>query len=244
MTKLTKTEALQLPLAERLALFLEVLGRTGHVDEGLRATGLSMNAVTHRRRKDPDFAAGWELALDTAGARRAHLLFLDVYSKTGNMTEACRLSGLRRADVLAKKKDDPEGFGAAMREAEAEAADVLEAEARRRAVEGTDDLVIHSGAPVYHRDAKGKVVCDELGQPIPVVKKIYSDRLLETLLKANNPDKFRENVKVDHAVTGGVLLIGQKGPPPTEEEWEQRMQQRRLKASNQAKVIEHDAIEQ
>lgn len=57
------------------------------------------------------------------------------------------------------------------------------------------------------------------------------------MLKANRPDKYRENVKVDHAVSGGVLLLAAKAPT-SEEEWEERMARKRL--AQQGKVIEHD----
>lgn len=233
-TEPARNESLQ----ERCDRFLEVLGRTGHVADALQATGLKMDAVLYRKRKNHDFSAGWDLALETAGKARDYLVFLDVLSKTGNQTEALRLSGMRRADVLARKRDDPD-FAEAFNEAVAVSNDALEAEARRRAVEGVEELVIQSGSPVYERDAKGNILCDEIGQPIPVKKKVYSDKLLETMLKANMPEKYRENVKVDHAVTGGVLLLA--GKAPTQDEWEQRMEQKRL--AQQGKVIEHAPTE-
>lgn len=225
-------------LQERCDLFLDVLGKTGHVAEALKATGLKMDAVLYRKRKNPDFAAGWDLALESAGRARDYLVFLDVFAKTGNQTEALKLSGMRRADLLAKKRDDPD-FAEAFNEALAISNDALEAEARRRAVEGVEELVIQSGSPVYHLDAKGNILCDELGEPIPIKKKVYSDKLLETMLKANMPEKYRENVKVDHAVTGGVLLLA--GKAPSQDEWEKRMEQKRL--ASQGKVIEHAPTE-
>lgn len=221
---------------ERLERFLVELGKDADLGRALVATGLSLNAVTYRRKRDPEFAAGWELAFERAGKARDHLVFLDVFSKTGNQTEALRLSGMKRTELLARKRDDPE-FAEAFADAQAVANDALEAEARRRAVEGVDDLVVQSGYVVYMTDESGKVLLDEIGQPIPVKKKVYSDKLLETLLKANMPEKYRENVKVDHAVTGGVLLLA--GKAPSEDDWEKRMEQKRLERAG--RVIEHGA---
>ena len=70
-----------------------------------------------------------------------------------------------------------EDFAAQWREALGEGSDLLEAEARRRAVTGIDK-------PVFY---KGKVVGS-------ITK--YSDRLLMFLLKAHRPQKFRDGGKV------------------------------------------------
>ena len=72
-----------------------------------------------------------------------------------------------------------ECFAAQWDEALEEGTDLLEAEARRRAVTGIDE-------PVYHK-----------GEVVGSIKK-YSDTLLIFLLKAHNPQKFRDGVKVEH----------------------------------------------
>ena len=61
-----------------------------------------------------------------------------------------------------------------MDHAREEAADTLEAEARRRAIEGVEE-------PVFHK-----------GQRVGTVRK-YSDLLLIFLLKGVRPQKFRDN---------------------------------------------------
>ena len=76
-------------------------------------------------------------------------------------------------------------------------ADDLEAEMYRRAVHGTDK-------PVFY---KGEVV-GEIRE--------YSDQLAITLAKATRPEKFRENVKLDADVKGGVLVVPGK---MSVEEW-------------------------
>lgn len=221
-------------MPKRFARFLDALEETGDVGQACAAAKVTASSIMVRRRRDQEFAAGFALAEEAHGKSAKAKTFLDVYAKTGNMTESCRLSGLSRADVLARKRDD-KPFAEAFEDARLEAVDELEAEARRRAVEGVEDLVIHSGRPVYHCDAKGRYLTDELGTPIPVIKRQYSDKLLETLLKANAPEKFRENMKVDHAVAGGVLLIP-ADRAPTEEEWERRMGRKRLE--REGKTIE------
>ncbi len=70
-------------------------------------------------------------------------------------------------------------------------ADRLEAEMARRAIDGTDK-------PVFY---KGEVV-GEIRE--------YSDTLAIALAKATRPEKFRDNVKVEGEITGGVLLVPPK----------------------------------
>ncbi len=82
-----------------------------------------------------------------------------------------------------------EDFAAQWREALEEGTDLLDAEARRRAVTGVDK-------PVYY---KGKVVGS-------ITK--YSDRLLMFLLKAHRPQKFRDGVKVEHPGANNVGVDG------------------------------------
>lgn len=61
----------------------------------------------------------------------------------------------------------------------------LEAEARRRAMDGVDEPVYHKGEVVGH------------------VRK-YSDTLLIFLLKAHRPHKYRDNYKIEH---GGQVEV-------------------------------------
>lgn len=66
--------------------------------------------------------------------------------------------------------------------------DDLEAEAHRRAFKGTTRGVWY----------KGELVGEETE---------YSDRLMEVLLRGERPAKFRDNVKLDAEITGGVLVV-------------------------------------
>jgi hypothetical protein len=101
-----------------------------------------------------------------------------------NVQRACLLAGLSRRVAYAWKRAD-QAFAQAWNEALDRGADALEDEAVRRAHEGVLKPVFQNGAKVGE-------------------ERVYSDRLLEVLLKAHRPWKYRENVKVEHEV--GVNL--------------------------------------
>lgn len=112
--------------------------------------------------------------------------FFAKFSERGNITEACKASGIARCTVYEYRDGKvPEGVdGAAWKarfaEALEESMDRLEAEAYRRAVEGVEEPLI------------GRVAKDQDGV-ITTVRK-YSDGLLTLLLKAHRPDKFKDRV--------------------------------------------------
>lgn len=112
--------------------------------------------------------------------------FLEAFRKSGNVTGACRAAGVARSTVYEAREKD-EAFAARWREAEDEAADLLEEEARRRAVDGWEE-------PVFYK-----------GEQVSAVRR-WDSRLLEVLLRAHKPEKYRENVKHEH--TGSVSLEG------------------------------------
>jgi hypothetical protein len=97
--------------------------------------------------------------------------FLDALSTTGNVTWAAATVGMTRAEVLGLRAGD-ETLARQWDDAIEVAADALEAEARRRALEGWLE-------PVFYQ-----------GQQVGEVRK-YSDRMLELLLKAQRPEKFQ-----------------------------------------------------
>lgn len=98
--------------------------------------------------------------------------FLANLAKTGNVTTAARLCGSSRSRAYQTRDEDP-GFAQSWKAALKEAADNLEAEAWRRAVDGVDEPVFYMGA--------------ECG----VVRK-YSDSLLTLLLKHAKRNKYME----------------------------------------------------
>ncbi len=108
----------------------------------------------------------------------ARTVFLDFLRHTPNVTLAAKQIGISRRRVYQLRAKDPE-LAADWDDAIGEAVDALEAEARRRAVEGWIE-------PVYYR-----------GEKIDEVRR-YSDRLLEVLLQAHRPELFRRR----HELTG------------------------------------------
>lgn len=103
-------------------------------------------------------------------------VFLVELAKTGNVSKAVARTKIARSAVYKRRESDP-AFAAAWAEAEEVAVELMEAEARRRAVEGTLRPVFQGGAMA------GKV-------------REYSDTLLIFLLKARRPAVYRENTRV------------------------------------------------
>jgi len=106
--------------------------------------------------------------------------FLAAYAECGNIRVAAERANIDRKTHNYWLAHDP-NYAAAFEESKEQAADLLEQEAWRRAVEGVKE-------PVYQK-----------GQLVGEVTK-YSDTLLMFLLKGVRPEKFRENIRQE--VTG------------------------------------------
>jgi hypothetical protein len=113
--------------------------------------------------------------------------FLAAYAETGNVTKAAQAADIDRSTHYGWLKDDKD-YAEAFKHADEEAGDTLEAEARRRAVEGIEE-------PVFHQ-----------GMVVGTIRK-YSDTLLIYLLNGSKPEKYKQRVhsdvtaKVDATVT-------------------------------------------
>ena len=105
-------------------------------------------------------------------------MFIEALRATGNVTRAAQYAGRSRNQAYHVRRHS-EHFAAQWDEALEEGTDLLDAEARRRAVTGIDK-------PVFY---KGEVVGS-------ITK--YSDSLLMFLLKAHRPQKFCDCGKVKH----------------------------------------------
>lgn len=115
--------------------------------------------------------------------------FLDALAKSGVVATALRVAGIKSRNTIANWLKD-EVFAAAYADAEAEAADALEEEARRRAVVG-----------VVRQRALGS------GDNMTIVDEyVYSDTLLLALLKGNKPEKFAERTKSELSGPGGAPI--------------------------------------
>lgn len=123
-------------------------------------------------------------------AQSAHLkkAFLEDFRRRGNVSAACETVGVPRRTLYRWREGDA-AFAAAFAEAEVEATECLEEEARRRAVEG-----VTNEKGIFHH---GKLIGTH-------VETNYSDTLLIFLLKARAPEKYRERVDVKHGGSIGV----------------------------------------
>lgn len=130
--------------------------------------------MTDAQRDGPDDKGG----RPASNNRLARQCFLSMLSKTGNTSKACQTSGLTRRQVMTLRERD-RAFDRAFDDAMNDAADLLEAEAWRRALEGTEQPVLKGGKPVEYPAGK------------PVVVRRYSDPLLMLLLRGCRPEKFR-----------------------------------------------------
>lgn len=102
--------------------------------------------------------------------RSAVAKFLEVLAESCQVTVAAQAAGIPRRTLYDRRRADLE-FARAWDQALEEGADLLVAEAYRRAVEGVEEPVVSAGVLV-------------------TTVRHYSDRLLELLLRAHRPDRF------------------------------------------------------
>jgi hypothetical protein len=125
--------------------------------------------------------------------------FLAAYSQCCNLTEAARIAKTSRSQHY-DWMDADESYPAAFALAHEEGCELLEFEARRRAMEGTEEPVIHQGVAMWDpkRDKSGNFVKDKDGKIVyerPLTVRRFSDTLLIFLLKAARPEKYRDNFR-------------------------------------------------
>lgn len=125
---------------------------------------------------------------------------LAAYLTLGNISLACHEAQVGRRTHYQWLEQDP-AYAKAFAEAEAEAIELLEGEARRRAMAGVSEAVYYKGE-----------VCGQVQK--------YSDVLLIFLLKAARPEKYRE--RLEHTGPNGgplqftkVTFGGRYKPEPT-----------------------------
>ena len=102
--------------------------------------------------------------------------FLAALTNTSNVRASCQAAGIDRHTAYNHRKRSKE-FAAAWDKALEDAVDLLEAEAWRRAAKGVEE-------PVFYK-----------GQPTGTIRR-YSDTLLIFLMKANRPEKYRDNYDI------------------------------------------------
>jgi hypothetical protein len=118
--------------------------------------------------------------------------FLAAFAETGNISAASRLTGISRQAHYEWMESDPD-YPAMFKSADQQAAEALETEARRRAVQGTLK-------PVFYK-----------GEECGTVQE-YSDTLLIFLLKGAMPEKYSERFQgvVDHHISVDDLPVADR----------------------------------
>jgi len=109
--------------------------------------------------------------------------FLAAYARAGTLVGASAASGCSRTSHYQWLTDSV--YRGAFEQAKLEASEFLEAEARRRAVDGVQE-------PVFYQ-----------GQICGYVMK-YSDALLIKLLQANLPEKFKDRVETTQVLDADI----------------------------------------
>jgi DNA-binding transcriptional regulator YdaS (Cro superfamily) len=120
--------------------------------------------------------------------------FLEMLKRTCNVSKSARLIGISRRRAYQVRKKDKE-FAKAWAEAIEIATDTLEEEARRRAMDGVDRPQFYQGK-----------ICGYI--------KEYSDKLMDTLLAAHRPAKYRPSML--DLPPGAEIRIGIKTPDNAE----------------------------
>ena len=147
--------------------------------------------------------------------------FCAALAETCNVGRACAAIGVSRQCAYGWRELDSV-FAADWDRALKVGVSALEDEASRRAFEGMNEPLTHQGQFTYlyetQEDLVGEVILDPISNEpkmfpvldangkhqVATVRK-YSDTLAIFLLKAHNPDKYRENSKVE--LTGQVDVV-------------------------------------
>lgn len=106
------------------------------------------------------------------------LFFYLLLKYAGNVTRACELSKISREAVYARRNANPE-FEARFQEVKAQAIEVMEDEATRRAFEGVEEGIYFQGSKID-------------------LKTVYSDGLIQFLLRANKPEKYKDRLSTEN----------------------------------------------
>ena len=155
------------------------------------------------------------------------------------LSRAADISGVSPSTAHTWRRIDPV-FQAALEEVRPLFVDSLRDVVHDRAVLGYQKPVLYKGQIQYQRDPRtGDLVLDENFEPMVLMERVHSDRLLERVLEANVPEYARQaastNVNVaagDGAQAGGVMVNVNFVDPPDWDtvEWQ----------DNGKPVIDHD----
>lgn len=136
--------------------------------------------------------------------------FLAAYAQTASITKAAKAAKVDRGAHYDWLDSDPT-YEKRFKAAGDRAGDLLEDEAVRRSHEGILEPIVYHGGfcyPLREKAVKkddGTVEIVTVQGRIPLTIRKYSDRLLERLLIAFKPEKYRERVSAE--------LTGKDGAP-------------------------------
>lgn len=152
--------------------------------------------------------------MDIAEAKTTFLLAL---AETGELRRACMSVDVPVWLIFQWRKKDAQ-FGEDWAAALEAGKTILEAEAYRRAIEGTRKPLFYQGQPIYQYrtlvdefgrpmlDEQGRdireVIRDENGQPVQAAEVNYSDSILMAMLKAHVP-AYQDKTKLELTGAGG-----------------------------------------
>lgn len=139
----------------------------------------------------------WPCADDRA-KRVRRKAFLAAYRTCGTLYHASVASGVSVSQHYVWLQNDPE-YTEQFERAREEAGELLEREARRRALEGVLRFKFHNGKPV---------VDPRTGQPYCELE--YSDLLMIFLLKGVFPEKYRERQAIEVKNTTPLRTFGEE----------------------------------
>ena len=146
--------------------------------------------------------------------------FLECYATSGSVGLASRWAHVHRSSHHSWMKSDPT-YPARFKDAQARAAQTFEDEAVRRAVHGVKRPMFYQGKPIK---VNGEIAFET----------VYSDRLLERLLEANNPDKFKRRNETTFQWSGDPAELSQEQLSVLEEKLLER-----AFGGDQEKMAEH-----
>lgn len=178
--------------------FLAALAQQGRVKHACAAVGLAVASAYQLRGRDPDFAAGWDAALERAREARAarqsalvprnpllpdyrirrdgwtearQKIFLRALGETGCVRDACARAAISSVSAYRLRGREPD-FARAWQRAIDKAMPTIQQAAFARAVEGWDEVVTRNGQELSRR-------------------RRYSDSLLRLLIQRGDLDGKR-----------------------------------------------------
>lgn len=146
---------------------------------------------------------------------RQAALFLVHLRKHGRPVQAARDAGFEGTEYINSLRRTNKEFADAYASVLESRKDLIDDAIVERAIHGVEKPVLFQGKQVDNPDGT------------PMFERTFSDGLLQTLARAENPEKYGEKSKVEHHHTGkvGVAVLPMRAT--SVEEWEQRALARR-----------------